>query len=164
MQRDPEPPAPRDRAWRLGLRFAYRLQLAWWFVRRPRIEGAYVAVWCQGRVLVIRNSYRRRLSFPAGGLKRGEQPRAAAVRELAEEVGIAADPSELHYHGEIVNPSGYAEDHAHVFELRPASPPAPRVDGREVVWAEFLHPEEALERGVVGVVRRYLHRVRTPDD
>lgn len=164
MQREPEPPVLRDRAWRVGLRLAYRIQLVWWFVRRPRIEGAYVAVWSRGRVLVIRNSYRRRLSFPAGGLKRGERPRDAAARELAEEVGIAVDPSELHYHGEIVNPSGYAEDHAHVFELRPSSAPAPRVDGREVVWAEFLRPEEALERGVVGVVRRYLHRVGISGD
>jgi len=28
-----------------------------------------------------------------------------------------------------------------------------------VVWAEFLAPEVALERGVVDVVRQYLERV-----
>lgn len=152
-------PGSRDRLWRTAMRFAYRAQLAWWYVRRPVIRGAYVAVWHEGRVLVIRNSYRRRLSLPAGGLKRGEAPRRAAVRELAEEVGIRVAPERLAYHGEIVNPSGYAEDHAHVFELRCERPPSFRVDGREVVWAEFMDPGEALERGVVGVVRRYLERV-----
>ncbi len=138
------------------MRVAYRLQLAWWFVRRPVIEGAYVAVWHAGRVLVIRNSYRRRLSFPAGGRKRGETTLDAAVRELAEEAGIAVAPARLVYRGEIVNPTGHAEDHAHVFDLHCDQQPAVRVDGREVVWAAFLDPAEALARGCVGVVRRYL--------
>ena len=149
-----------DGAVRGAMRLAYKLQLAWWFVRRPVIYGSYVAVWHDRRLLVIRNSYRKRLSLPAGGLRRGEAPVDAAVRELGEEVGIAADPRALAYHGEIVNPTGHAEDHAHVFELHCDQPPAFRVDGREVVWAEFLTPEDALARGVVGVVRRYLERVR----
>ena len=145
--------------WRTAMRVAYALQLAWWFVRRPVIAGSYVAVWHGDRVLVIQNSYRRRLSFPAGGLKRGETPRDAALRELREEVGIAAEAAHVVYYGEIVNASGYAEDHAHVFELRCGAAPRIHVDGREVIWADFLSPEDALARGVVGVVRRYLERV-----
>ena len=27
------------------MRAAYQVQLAWWFVRRPVVQGAYVAVW-----------------------------------------------------------------------------------------------------------------------
>lgn len=145
--------------WRIAMRVAYQLQLAWWFVRRPVIEGAYVAVWHGERVLVIENSYRRRLSFPAGGRKRGETTHDAALRELREEVGIAADAAHVAYYGEIVHASGYAEDHAHVFELRCNAAPDVHVDRREVVWAEFLSPEDALARGVVGVVRRYLEQV-----
>ena len=34
-----------DSLWRLTLRVAYRLMLAWWFVRRPAVHGAHVAVW-----------------------------------------------------------------------------------------------------------------------
>ena len=147
-----------DGAWRVVLRVGYRLQLAVWFVLRPRIRGAYVAVWHGERVLVIRNSYRRAFSFPAGGLKRGERPVDAAVRELIEEVGIDASPGALRYVGVIVDPSRYAEDHAHVFELHCEEEPDLRIDGREVVWARFLHPEQALERGVVRVVGRYLRR------
>ena len=51
--------------------------------------------------------------------------------------------------------------HAHVFEIHCVEAPAFRIDRREVVWAGFLTPEEALERGVVGVVRRYLERIVT---
>ena len=145
-----------DAVWRWALRYAYRLQLAWWFVRRPEISGAYVAVWYEGQVLVIQNSYRRRLSFPAGGLKRRETPVEAAVRELGEEVGIAVGTEDLLYHGEILSSSGYAVDHAHFFELFCDTAPTVRVDRREVVWAEFVAPDEALARGVVGAVRTYL--------
>jgi 8-oxo-dGTP pyrophosphatase MutT (NUDIX family) len=160
------PPAPAgggrsalaDRLWRIGLRCAYRLQLAVWYVLRPRIRGAYVAVWHGERVLVIRNSYRRRLSFPAGGLRRGERLVEAAARELAEEVGIAVPSDALRYAGQIVDASGRAVDCAHIFELYCEEEPALRVDGREVVWAGFLPPEQALERGLVSVVRRYLER------
>ncbi len=141
------------------MRLAYRLLLAWWFVRRPELHGSYVAVWHGDRVLVIQNSYRKRLSFPAGGRARRETLRDAARRELREEVGIRAALEQLAYYGELVHHTGHAEDHAHVFELHCASAPEVRIDRREVVWAEFLTPEDALARGVVGVVRLYLERV-----
>jgi 8-oxo-dGTP pyrophosphatase MutT (NUDIX family) len=148
-----------DALWRAAYRGAFRFQLLYWRVRHPRLEGAYVAVWHGERVLVIRNSYRTRLSLPAGGLERGETPVQAAQRELREEVGIECDASALHYVGEIVDSNGYAEDHAHVFELRCADEPRPRVDGREVVWAGLLRADEALEQGVVSVVRQYFERI-----
>ena len=144
---------------RAGMRVGYRLLLVWWYVRRPSIQGAYVAVWHEGRVLVIRNSYRKRDSLPAGGLRRGETPLEAAVRELGEEVGIVATPGQLAYHGEILSESQYAKDHAHFYELRCEAEPEVRIDRREVVWAGFLEPEEALARGVVQSVRVYLEAI-----
>ena len=152
-----------DPLWRGALRIAYRLRLAWWYLRRPAIHGSYIAVWHGERVLVIRNSYRKRLSFPAGGRARGETLLEAARRELGEEVGISAPLEELAYYGELVHHNRYAEDHGHVFELRCASAPEVRVDRREVVWAEFLSPDDALSRGVVGVVQLYLEsRITRP--
>ena len=141
------------------MRLAYRLRLAWWYVRRPTIHGSYIALWQGERVLLIRNSYRRYLSFPSGGRGRGETLLDTARRELREEVGITALVDELAYCGEFVHHNSYAEDHGHVFELRCASAPEVRVDRREVIWAEFLAPDDALARGVVGVVRLYLERV-----
>lgn len=147
-----------DALWRLAYRVGFRLQLVYWRVRRPMLRGAYVAVWRGDELLFIQNSYRRRLSLPAGGLERNEQPIDAARRELEEEVGIAASADELAYVGEIVSHAGHAEDHAHFYELRRPETPGFRVDGREVVWAGFLAPRRALERGVVDVVRQYLER------
>src|SRR5215475_14488552 len=92
----------RDVVWRIAMRIAYRLRLVWWFVRRPAVHGSYVAVWHGGRVLVIQNSYRRLLTFPAGGRTRGESLHEAARRELFEEVSIAAELEQLAYYGEVV--------------------------------------------------------------
>jgi len=147
-----------DRLWRIAMRVAYRVLLAWWFVRRPAIHGSHVAVWHGDRVLVIRNSYRSLLSLPAGRRVRGETLVEAAVRELHEEVGVRAEVEQLAYYGELVHAAGHAEDHAHVFELRCDAAPELRIDRREVIWADFLTPEDALARGVVGVVRLYLER------
>lgn len=141
------------------MRVAYRLLLAWWFVRPPAIHGSHVAVWHGERVLVIRNSYRKLLSLPAGRRARGETLLDAARRELLEEVGIRAEAEQLAYYGELVHRVSHAEDHAHFFELRCAAAPEVRVDRREVIWADFLIPEDALARGVVGVVRLYLAQI-----
>ena len=148
----------RDALWRLAYRIAFRLQLVYWRLAHPRLEGSYVAVWHAGRLLVVRNSYRRKLTLPAGGLERGERPIDAALRELREEVGIASDANALRYVGEIVDRSRYADDHTHFFELHCAEEPRPVVDAREVVWAGFLRADEALAAGVVPVVRMYLER------
>jgi ADP-ribose pyrophosphatase YjhB (NUDIX family) len=43
------------------------------------------------RVLLVQLSYRRGWGLPVGLLQRGEQPAAALVREVAEEVGIAVE-------------------------------------------------------------------------
>jgi 8-oxo-dGTP pyrophosphatase MutT (NUDIX family) len=42
-----------------------------------------------GALLLVRLSYRERWGVPGGLLKRGEDPRAAAQREVLEEVGLA---------------------------------------------------------------------------
>jgi 8-oxo-dGTP diphosphatase len=44
-----------------------------------------------GRILLVRHSYRRRWGFPGGLLKRGEPAEDAARRESLEEVGLPID-------------------------------------------------------------------------
>ena len=63
---------------RAGYRIAYRVLRVWWFIRRPDVHGAFVAVWYEGALLLIRNSYRAGETIPCGQVDRGETARAGA--------------------------------------------------------------------------------------
>lgn len=148
-----------DALWRIGLRAAYRiLRVAWW-LRRPVMHGAYVAVWQDDRLLLVRNSYRRGETVPCGAIGRSESPRQAAARELAEEVGIAVPEAELHFACELEVDFESKRDHAHFFELRSSRELSVRIDDREVVWAGFVERSDLAGRPLVPHVRGYLERL-----
>src|SRR5215210_5985569 len=84
-----------DWPWRLAYRVGFRLARVWWRLRRPDHDGAVVAVWLDGRILAVQQSYRSNLSWPGGGIRRGEEPREAARRELREELGLDVRPDDL---------------------------------------------------------------------
>ena len=147
-----------DRLWRVALWVAYRLMSAGWYVFRPQRRGVFIAVWHGGELLVIRNSYRRWYALPAGGLQRGETPAHAALRELREEVGIAADADAMRFAGEIPTTFEFKRDRCSFFEIELDTRPDFHIDGREVIWAAFLTPTEALETHLAPPVRTYLER------
>lgn len=74
---------------RAGYRVAYRILQALWFLRRPRIEGVKCLLRSGDHVLLVRHTYGPPVwDLPGGGVKRGEDPLAAARREMAEELGL----------------------------------------------------------------------------
>lgn len=81
-------PPPLHRA---ALRRAHALRVLWWRWRKPRIEACRIlALDSRGRVLLVRHAYGSRVWMPpGGGMKRGEPPIPAAMRELREELGCA---------------------------------------------------------------------------
>ncbi len=153
-----------DALFRTSLRVAYRLLRIWWLVRRPEVHGAYVAVWHAGRLLLVRNSYRRGETVPCGGIGRRESARDAAVRELGEEVGLRVAAEDVVPWGEIAVNFEHKTDHAHFFELRLGDEPELTVDNREVVWAGFVPAGELSGRPLVPHLRRYLDDAPPRDD
>jgi 8-oxo-dGTP diphosphatase len=143
-------------AFRLAYWLGFRLMRLWWRWRRPDHYGAIVAVWHKGRVLLLRQSYRRALAFPGGGLERDESPRAGACRELAEEIGICVAPEALSLVREMTALWDGRRDHVAIFELRLAAPPALRLDGREIVAGQFMTPAAALAAPLPPFERAYL--------
>jgi 8-oxo-dGTP diphosphatase len=149
-----------DAAWRIAYVVAYRVLRVWWLVGRTRSQGAFVAVWRDGKLLVIRNSYRRSVTIPSGNIDRGETPVQAAARELAEEVGIEVSPEALRFVSELRLDFESKQERAHIFELilPPGDTTEVRIDHREVVWAAFTAPDDLDIGGLSPHVVEYLRR------
>lgn len=141
---------------RLFFRSAYLCMRVYWHVCNPETRGALVAVWHDGAMLLIKNSYVSYRSLPGGYVKEGESPEQAAVRELAEEVGIevSSDRLSLATHQQLSWEG--KRDNVWIFSLTLNSPPEIIVDGWEVESACFLAPEAALQHKLFPPVRSLL--------
>lgn len=129
-------PAPLHRA---GLVAAHRARRMWWRWRKPVLEGCRVLAFdAEGCVLLVRHSYGSgRWMLPGGGIARREAPLTAALRELREEVGCAL--SHTHLLDTVEEPLGGAINRVHLVCGVIEGDPQP--DGREIVVAEFHHPD-----------------------
>jgi 8-oxo-dGTP diphosphatase len=146
-----------DRAWQIVYWAGFRVARLWWRLRRPPHDGAVVAVWLDGRILVVRQSYRRNPSWPGGGIQPNEAPREAARRELAEEVGLSVHAEDLGPARELDVIWDFRRDHVRIFTLHLHEAPALRIDWREVVAARFVDPAALLaERNLPPFIRVYL--------
>jgi ADP-ribose pyrophosphatase YjhB (NUDIX family) len=143
-----------DALHRKALRAAYLAMRAYWALVRPATHGVLVAVWHGGEVLLVRNGYQPRVSLPGGYRRRGEDPVAAARRELREEVGLTVEAAELDLLFTMRHRWLGKDEHVAVLEHRPARRPTVTIDGREIVEAWFLGPAEALRLELLPPVRR----------
>ena len=141
---------------RIAYRAAYMAARCWWFVRRPQTRGALIALWVEGRILLVRTSYRSLYTLPGGFVRRHEEARDAALRELVEELGIVLPPSVLTrvWHAAIT--FEYRQDTVTVWEATLDVEPSTRVNGCELVWAGWMAPVEALTLPLLPHVRAYL--------
>jgi 8-oxo-dGTP diphosphatase len=155
-----------DRGFQWAYVCAYQLMRAYWGVRHPTTHGTLVALWNQGEVLLVRNSYVRFYSIPGGYIRRGETAREAAARELSEEVGIAVQSAELGLELEATHEWEGKRDHVQIFGLELGSRPAVAVDHREVIEAAWWSPERALSLELFPplrtVLENRLHRAGGP--
>jgi ADP-ribose pyrophosphatase YjhB (NUDIX family) len=104
--------APMDVGTRLIRAFA-------WLAKAKCTHGALVVVSNRdGGLLLVQERFRERGSwgFPGGFLRRRESPGQAAVRELAEEVGLVVAEPELQLIAEYHQP--WAHHYDHLFALR----------------------------------------------
>jgi ADP-ribose pyrophosphatase YjhB (NUDIX family) len=142
----------------LTYRFAYLLMRAYWRVLHPPTHGALVAIWYEGQILLVRNSYVGYYSLPGGYVRREETGRHAALRELAEETGVHARPDDLKQVVDLHHRWEGKREHLEIFELHPPARPGIEIDGREVIDAAFFAPERALELDLFPPIRQVIER------
>jgi 8-oxo-dGTP pyrophosphatase MutT (NUDIX family) len=130
----------------------------YWGVLHPTTHGALVALWYQGQILLVQNSYVRYRSLPGGYVQRNETGRDAAVRELKEETGFEARPHELRLALDQWHEWEGKREHIEIFELDLKEPISIQVDNREVVEAGFVPAERALELELFPPLRQVIQR------
>jgi ADP-ribose pyrophosphatase YjhB (NUDIX family) len=131
-------PAPLHRAL---LPLAHALRHRWRRWRKTPIAGVSVIVTnIGGDVLLLKHSYGPAVwSLPGGGLARGEDPAAAARREVREELGV--DLARIEPVGTLDEVLSGSPHTAHIFAA--VCDQRPRPDGREVIEARFF-PSHSL--------------------
>lgn len=76
---------------RLAMTAIQQMRRAFWFVARPEARGVHaVALTADGKVVLVRHTYAKGWRLPGGGVRRGEEPAEAVLRELEEEIGLSA--------------------------------------------------------------------------
>jgi 8-oxo-dGTP diphosphatase len=154
-----------DRCYQKAYSVAYQMMRVYWRVRRPHTRGALVAIWCEDEILLVRNSYVRYYSLPGGYVQRGESGRAAALRELEEEVSISATEDQLELAVSEVNEWEGKRDGVEIFSLEVNVRPEVAIDNREVVEASWFSAQAALELDLFPPIRRAIAqrlKQRTP--
>lgn len=129
---------------------------AYWKVRRPATHGALVAMWHEGEILIVKNSYRRQYTLPGGYVRPSESAQQAAARELQEEVNLRVPPDSLDLVYSDSKPFENRRDRVSIVELEVEEAPDFQVDNRELVWAGFKSPRAVLDLNIVPHLREYL--------
>lgn len=135
-----------NRLWHIAYKVGFCMARLWWWLRHPDHDDAIVAIWFEGHVLVVRQSYRTNLTFPGGGIRRGEGPRDAARREVAEEIGLAVTRDDLRLVDDAVSEWDFRRDRVRIFEPHLHAAPHVKIDGREIVDARFVDPKDCSRR------------------
>lgn len=95
------------------LRLVYFIYQIYIFIFRPVTYGVRVLLVKDGRVLLIRHTYRSGWHMPGGGIQRRETVETAARREVREEAG--AEMGEVRLVGVFSNFEDYASGHNILF-------------------------------------------------
>jgi uncharacterized protein (TIGR00730 family) len=93
-----------------------------------------------GRLLTVRKRGTDSLMFPGGKPETGESPQRAAIREVAEELGVELDANRLRPLGEFTAPAANEpghDVHATIFEHPWVRVGSPRAEIEQIVW---VHP------------------------
>ena len=142
--------------WRAAYKAAWIARKGVRLLPWPHMNGAMAAVWVEGRVLLVQNSYNDFWSMPGGRLNAGERFAQAAARELLEETGIRIEAAALApVHDEVLGHL-LRRDRVEIFAAGLEELPAVSADPVEIEQTRWVTPQEAFALPLFGPTRRYL--------
>src|SRR3954452_9765269 len=123
---------------------------------RPRVAAGVLIHDDQGRVLMVRPTYKDGWDIPGGYVEPDESPAQAAGRELDEELNLRRTPGRLLVVDWAPHPAE-GDKLLFVFDggtLTPAETAALSPDGQEVAEARYWHASELDELAPTRLVNR----------
>ena len=103
---------------RLILGAMHRLRKAIWYFSRPTSFGAHaLALTPKGEIVLVKLRYAPGWRLPGGGHKQDEDPRAAVLRELTEEIGMIAHGT-VQLASELQERTDFKRDTSSIFIVR----------------------------------------------
>ena len=115
-----------------------------------------------GKVVLARHSYRGGLSFPGGGVNRGEAVIDALLRELREEIGTVRSDPPLFF-GLYTRRTGWATNVIVLYRLMNAEVEfRPNLEVRELVFADPANPPAGTSGGTARRLAEFIGK--TPPD
>jgi 8-oxo-dGTP pyrophosphatase MutT (NUDIX family) len=121
----------------------------------PPTSGAVcLSVRADGKILLVKASYRRLWVLPGGFMEPGEDPIEAAQRELAEETGTTLRSAELLH-------SRFGKRHNNYLVAGPASADEPIVRSWEIAAAKWVEASElnSVNESLHSMTKRVLRYV-----
>jgi ADP-ribose pyrophosphatase YjhB (NUDIX family) len=128
-------------------RTLFRLFVVLRAILSPVNFGAVAVVEQAGKVVLVRQSYARGWHLPGGGVKRGEPPEHAVLRELKEEIGLSWS-SAPEFVGIFTRKVWPATSVVALYRVREARFDfKPNLEVREIVLADPALPPPDTSRG-----------------
>jgi len=102
-----------------------------------------------GKIVLVRHSYRSGWYLPGGGVRRHETPERAASREAEEEAGLTSStPPE--FFGLYTQPVGMVRNVVAVYRLREVELDFQRsLEVREPIWTDPMLPPDGTSDGTL---------------
>ena len=118
-------------------RVGYPIMKVWWFCTRPVTQGVKCIVLHKHNVLLIKHTYGSSLrTTVGGGIHKDEKPKAAVIREVAEEVGLTLN--NIQKIGEVQHNGEFKKDTIHVFVAHTDDQKL-TTDGAEIAEAQWYN-------------------------
>lgn len=111
----------------VAIKLANQVRKAYWFIFRPNTKGVRIILTTPDhKFILVKHKYTNGLYLPGGKIRKNENLKDAAVREIDEELGINLGGDALKFFGEYSNDLEYKKDRIYVFTATTDQNPALR--------------------------------------